>query len=685
MSKSAKVIFGIFILFIFLFLITTYSLKEEILRIYRSQKSIIIKDRKGFEVAILPNERGYFARYLDEIPPSFKELLLKKEDKYFYYHLGFNPGSIFKYLLGKVGIGERKALSTITQQLVKILLGKETERNFKNKIIELFYALSLEIHLSKEEILKMYVNSIYFGNQAQGLKEASFLYFGIPPEFLGKGEILQLLATLSNPNEQNPAQPQNIKVANFLIQKLDLEGENFVFRNFKKVRENMKKYSRFDDSYFELKSFLGRVFEDRELTIDIVLTKKIREILKRNIEIFFPRNVKNGAIIVVKLPENEILALVGSPSPQSFYSGYQINMLTKERPVGSTIKPFIYLKGFEKGLRPYTLVEDREYKYITALGFPLYPKNFDFKYRGEVTLHYALANSLNVPAVKVLEFVGLEDFYHFLEEDLNFKPVQELDNYQLGISLGALEMNLFDLARYFTIFPNGGILREPRIFKSQSQSIERRISEEKYIQLINKILQDRKTGVEQFGLKSNLNLPYKNYALKTGTSRDFRDSWVIGYTPDFLVGVWLGNADNSPMEGISGQVGAGKIWAEVIELLFNSEYNKNTPFKFNFVQEFQNSGKIEFGLEFDDYGESRNLLRKRDKRLILQPHEGDIFLLEEGTRIFLEAKEKVFWLINGRLIGEGRNQIFVPKQADVYQIKAQSFNGLEEKITIFVR
>ncbi len=668
-----------------LFLISGYYLQKNLLAIYNSQKSIVMRDRNGEEIFIKPNQKGYFTRYLDEIPPRFKELLIKKEDKYFYYHFGFNPGSIFKALLGRLGILERKASSTITQQLVKILLGKEFERNFKNKFGELFYTLSLETYLSKDEILKMYLNSIYLGNQAQGIAEASWLYFNLPPDLLNDGQILQLLATISNPYENNPAKYKNKGITLSLAKKFGLGNQELIIDEPKIIKENMKKYSHYSNSYFEIQNLTKDFPEDGQLTIDKELSERIREILKRNIENLKPKNVKNGAVVVIKLPENEILALIGSPNPQSFELGYQINMLNKPRAIGSTIKPFIYLKAFKKGLRPYTLVDDREYKYLTALGFPLYPKNFDYQYRGEINLHYALSNSLNVPTVKVLEYLGLEDFYKFLGKDLEFKPIQSLENYQLGIALGGLEMSLLDLAKYFTIFPNNGILRETKIFKNEGLSSEKKISNPEYIQLVNKILNDRKTGIEQFGLKSELNLFQENYGLKTGTSRNFHDSWIIGFTPDFLVGVWIGNADNTPMDGISGQIGAGRIWAEIMELILNSKYNKETPFKFDLIREFYNSnGGIEFGLENDDYQKSLNALKERDFSLILNPHQGDLFLLEENSQITLKAKENVKWFINGKLIGEGKSNIFIPQESGSYQIKAELSNGFQETVTILV-
>lgn len=674
------------ILIFSLFLITTlsifYQLQKKLIFIYESRESPIVLDRKGKEIALLPNERGDFVRYIDKIPPKFKELLIKKEDKYFYYHFGFNPVSTFQAFLGRLGVSERKACSTISQQLVKILLGKEKERTLKNKIIEAFYTLALEIYQPKEKILKMYANSIYFGNQIQGIFEASKRYFGTDPEMLTNGQILQLLASISSPNERNPAQKKNKEIANFLAEKLKVK-DDLAMTDYLVVRENLKNASNFHKSYFEISSFLNKNLKKHHLTIDLELSERIREIVKRNVDELKEENAKHAALILIKLPENEILTLIGSPDPTSLEEGYKINMLQKPRAVGSTIKPFIYLKAFEKGLRPYTLVDDREYKYISADGFPFYPKNFDKKYRGEVTLHYALSNSLNVPAVKVLEYVGLEDFYKFLSEDLGFKPVQDLKNYQLGIALGVLEMSLWDLAKYFTIFPNQGVLKELKIYRNQN-SFEKVISSAEYIQLVNKILSDRITGIEQFGLKSDLNLFQKNYALKTGTSKDFKDSWVIGFTPDFLVGVWVGNAKNTPTKGISGQRGAGKIWADTTELLFATEYNKQTEFNFDKIEEFEIAKTIEYGLKGDNCEKIRNVLKENDKSLILTPHNNDIFLLEEDTAIILLSKEKVLWFVEGNFFGEDKEIIFRPKKPGKYQIEAKKSNGIGEKITIFL-
>ncbi|MBI2577311.1 MAG: transglycosylase domain-containing protein [Candidatus Wildermuthbacteria bacterium] len=689
--KIKHIAIGLAILGIIVFGATSL-LANDLDKRYESGQSRIIYDRSKNEIAILPNSQGHYARYSDSLPLRLQEILIKKEDKFFFWHLGINPWSIGQNALSYIGLSERKGSSTITQQLAKTLLQNENSRSPKNILTEALYAFSLELHKSKKEILTMYANSAYFGNHAQGISEASRLYFGADPNALSEGQMLQLLSTLNQPAYRNPSNPINAEFALGLADRVGIDHNSLYFVPAKEAKENMQRYDRQDVSYFELSSFgEGSSPLSCQSTLDIELTREIREIARRNIDELWTKNARHAAVVVIKIPENEIIALIGSPDPHDMAPGYQINMAKEPRQIGSTIKPFIYLKAFEQGLRPYSLVDDREYKYITALGFPLYPKNFDYQYRGEVSLHYALSNSLNVPAVKTLEYVGLENFYGFLQNDFEFLPVQPFENYQLGIALGTLEMSLLDLSNYFTIFANHGELKPATLFYgkecsafSNSPKAPKQISNEPYVQLVNKILNDRKTGIEQFGLKSDLNLFQNNYALKTGTSRDFRDSWIVGYTPDFLVGVWVGNADLSPTESLSGQAGAGRIWSEAMELLFHSPYNKKTPLPFNLVEEFKNSSMLEYGLKNDNYDQQRLLLKQKDFSLVLSPYNGDRFLLSETKTIQLKGKRLLNWTVNGEFLAFSKETTFTPQIKGTYTIEAADDEGNTEKIAIFV-
>lgn len=445
--KKYKIIILIILSLLSLLIIFKYisfSVTKKLLAVYQSRESVQITDRHGDLISLKQNLMGYYAEYTDTVPQEFEKILLEKEDKYFYYHPGVNPISILRAVKNYILGNENIASSAITQQLVKILLSNENNRTIKNKLKELYYALSLELNLSKKEILKIYCNSVFFGNGTQGIKSASRLYFGSSPEALTEDEETELVKTISNPSNYNP----------FVME----HSENGISRprlDKEKLQSDFLNYCH-RETEFEINSMNIDCADSCALTVDQDLGAKLREILKRNLEKLIQKNASNGAIAVINFPKNEIISIIGSPDPNMDSYGYKINMALRPRPIGSTVKPFIYLKGFEKGLRPYTIADDKEYKYTIGTGFAFYPKNYDYEYRGPVSLHYALSNSLNVPSVKVLEYVGIENFNNFLLNDLKFEPVQNLKNYQLGIALGELEIDLLTLSRYFTIFPNKG-------------------------------------------------------------------------------------------------------------------------------------------------------------------------------------------------------------------------------------
>lgn len=660
---------------------------------YNQGRSIIIYDRQGNIIKIKPNQSDYYATYLQKIPNRFRDLLIQKEDKLFYFHPGVNPGSIIRASFNQLLGGRREGASTITQQLSKILLGNENQRNFKNKIKEVLCSFVLETFSTKEQILLWYLNSVYFGNGTQGIAEASRLYFDTSTEILSDSQILQLLATINSPTDSNPFTEKNIIKASQLANNFKINNVNFVSPTIQEIEIKKKKFFAYHQSEinFELDSIGLDCTKDCHLNVDEQLTVNLRQIMKRNLEILAQKNTTNAAIVVLREPKNELLAIVGSPDPTINAYGYKINMAIKPRPIGSTIKPFIYLQGFEKGLRPYTKVVDKEYKYIINDGFAFYPKNYDYRYHGEVNLHYSLSNSLNVPSIKVLEYIGLDNFQNFLLNDLGLRPLQNIATYGLGTALGGIEMDLLSLSYYFSILPNQGLLTSLEVAPGGQKinyastanfSQNKIIGDKKYIELLNKILSDRLTGVEQFGLKSSLNLPSQNYAVKTGTSREFHDSWTIGYTPDFVVGVWVGNSDNTAMDKVSGQLGAGKIWQETMNLLLNSQYNRRTKFNFSDLREFRDQSGLEYGLQNDNYDQTLNLLS--DNSLIQKPHNNDIFLFEKNTQIICQSAKDSLWTIDNKKMGRGKEIIFVPPAPGKYEITADNIE-IKESIIISVK
>ena len=295
---------------------------------YINNQSQIIKDRNGIVIKITENNRGDYAEHINYLPKDFTKALIKKEDKMFYFHQGVNIKSTIKAIINYFIFNKKTASSTITQQLSKILLSQENDRNFKNKVKELFYTFSLEAYLSKKEILQMYENSIYFGNKNRGHNNcASLYYFNTTPELLSNEQITSLLVTMPNPWKYNPFADGDKKTIS--------ESKT----NFRTTISN--------NNYFEIKDLLN----DNEskliqTTIDSALTYKIREIAKRNIDALSTKNATNTSIVIIKYPENEILSIIGTIDPESTNNGAQINMSIKIKANRINNKTIHIYRGF---------------------------------------------------------------------------------------------------------------------------------------------------------------------------------------------------------------------------------------------------------------------------------------------------------------------------------------------------
>lgn len=642
---------------------------------YTTLLSVITYDRNGIPLVVAENTKGHYVYPLTKLPEQFVDTLLQKEDRYFYMHMGVNPLSTLRALIHFIRYGSANGASTITQQLAKNILETESDRTLFNKFKESIIAVSLELHTTKKEILLMYANTVFLGNQIQGFETGSHVYFNKPLAETSLSEQAVLLATLSHPSTRNPWREENTAYAEALYNRLKDTSTNPFY-----PPPVSKKYALQHPSSFELTSASITCERSCITTLDAPLTEAFREILARHLTREYDRGARNGAIVVLNAQNEELIAIVGTPNTSKQQDGGQINMALEPRPIGSTIKPFIYLSGFTNGLRPYTKVDDREYKYSIGTGFSLYPKNFDGRYRGEVTLHEALSNSLNVPSVKVLEYIGLGPFYKFLGDTLQFTPIQPFDSYQYGIALGGLEMDLLTLTHYFSVFPRMGTIAPLRVFMDgtktpaslPAQSHIRKtttVSEPQYTELVHAIISDRLTGVEQFGLKSNLNLTIPSYGVKTGTSRDFHDSWVVGYTNDYIVGVWVGNSENEALSQVTGQSGAGAIWHDVMEYLAETPYYTKKPILLNHIARIPIKNSLEWGLPDDIVDDHMNLLT--EARFVTSPHAGDTFEYAVDTVVPFASRIPVTWSANGITLRENATSTrFTPPHAGSYEIRA---------------
>jgi penicillin-binding protein 1C len=642
---------------------------------YQALASEVLYDREGAVVHASLNKNEQVCFFASSYPDTVRNLVLRKEDQWFYYHLGINPYRTLLSLWSYISQNPSGGASTVTQQLAKVLLHNTTSRTFEHKVQELLLAFTLEVMHSKDEILTMYLNTVPLGGNIQGFPAASRAYFNKQVAELNENETLQLIAAFSKPNSARPLSETNLARAVELAQTLHTVSP---------LAYDTQK-NKTDASWFELTDILSEC-SSCHTTLDVDLNERIRTLVHTQVSRGSEYGISHGAVVVISTRNNELLALVGSPNPNSTAEGMRINMALQTRPVGSTVKPFLYLLGFMKGLRPYTLVEDREYKFEIETGFPLYPKNYDGEYRGLVTLEESLANSLNVPVVEVLKYITLQETYPYLEQTLHFAPPQPWDSYAYGIALGGLELDLVTLTHAFTALAKNGSLErlvtayrvsgEPFYFTPPHSSLieSTQIAPSDMVALVNAILSDRTAGVEQFGQSGSLHLSHDGYAVKTGTSRDYHDSWTVGYTADFVVGVWLGSALNTPMNKVSGSMGAGSVWHDVMELLYTTKYYTGKKLDLSPVVHVSNERGYSYGLASDNVEEARNLMQ--DTTLIRFPHHQDIFLYTKNMRIPLESSQDVRWVINDVALDSA--DAWYPQEAGTYTIQAQGKETSEE-------
>lgn len=681
LKKRKKGLFISLCALLLILLLRTGMINATLHRAYEGEISRQILDSKGELLKRLPNQRGHYMT-LGTSTPRVRTLVVEKEDKLFYYHPGINPGSIVRGLFHSLIYGVHAGGSTITQQLVKNLLGHENSRTTGNRITESLYAMALELYTPKDEILTMYLNTAYFGNQIEGIEGGAQYYFGKNTAELTDGEIVRLIALLSAPSFQ-PGSAGNTARATELGKRIGVTEISAYTSVPRAVREIKN-----DPAMFELASLspLANCGHTCTLSVDGELTATIREIVRDKLGTKQFASVSNAAVVVIKLGKNaepnKLLALVGTPNPYGSADGNQINMALLPRPIGSTWKPFIYGKAIEAGARPYSLIDDTEFRYEIGTGYAFYPKNYDGIYRGDVTLHYALSNSLNVPAVRALQFDGIDAFGIFMKNTLGFIPRQSFDTYQLSVALGGLEMNPLLLAHYFTVFPRNGILAPLELLQGAAVEIPmstalaqpRRIFYSTTTALMNKMLSDRLMGVEQFGLEGNLNLPFAEYAVKTGTSYDYHDSWTVGYTPDVVVVVWIGNSNNKPMDLLTGARGAGKIWNDVMSLLYARGDIRPQSFQTSAIVDVETTEGRSLGLPDDDVEYSRTVMK--DHEAILEPHDGDVLLYQPDMSVPLRATRPLVWRIDGTILGEGEKIFWSPAKIGNYTIAANEKGGL---------
>ena len=564
--------------------------------------SIRITDRTGrLLYEILSEEGGRHAPVpLDKIPLQLQQATIATEDANFYKH----PGVDWKGILRAIWINLRggKTLaggSTLTQQVARNLLLSQQERyqqTLIRKAREIILAWQLTRRFSKAEVLELYLNQTYYGGMAYGVEAAAQTFFGVSVSELDLAESALIAGLPQAPALYNPYTDLEKAKARqeIVLKRMELEGYITSDQRQLAVNEPLILASSpypMEAPHFVLmvRSQLDQLFTPQELTrhgslivrttLDLdwqhlaerAIQKQIEEL--KHTQDGLGHNLNSAALIALNPHTGEILTLVGSPDYQDAANAGAINMALAPRQPGSALKPILYAAALDPSQpQPWTAstsILDVRTSFVTHDAQAYTPSNYDLKEHGPVLVREALASSLNIPAVKTLDHVGIKKLLDFAAQ-LGITTFGNPDDYDLSLALGGGDVRLMDLSAAFAAFANGGYrlypvsildIQDPSgnlIYASQSKPPER-VLDERLAWLITDILSDDNARIPGFGRNSILNLD-RPAAVKTGTTSNFHDNWTIGYTPDLVVGVWAGNTNYEPMRDVSGVTGAAPIW-----------------------------------------------------------------------------------------------------------------------------
>lgn len=562
-----------------------------------------IYDRNGqLLYEILPPEGGRnTALGLDEIPPHCVQATIATEDANFYNHPGVDIAGVARALWINLRGGEVLAGgSTITQQVAKNLLldpEQRAERSLRRKLRESILAIRLQNAYSKDDVLALYLNQSYFGNLAYGIEGAARAYFGKSAPELSLAECALLAGLIQAPAVYDPLTNLTAAKARQAVV-LDLMAQNGYLSTAE--AETAKQ----DELQFAATPFpisaphfvmavwtqLQREFPEQVYTggLEVVTTVDLnwqriaQDIIRQQLYRLnnpvvagrVPANARNAALVALDPYTGQVLTMLGSPDYFDETIDGAVNAALAMRQPGSALKPFTYAAAMnptrDKPWTAATMVLDVETPFITRRLESYTPANFGLVEHGPVLVREALASSMNIPAVVALQDVGLPALVSLLN-NAGVSTLAENTGADLAITLGGGEVRLLDLAQAYSIFANGGYRVQPSLILKVSDHsgkvlyewkpprLETRVLDERVAYIITNILSDDTARLAGFGRNSALNIG-RPAAAKTGTTTDFRDNWIVGYTPNLVVGVWVGNADNTPMTNVTGVSGAAPAW-----------------------------------------------------------------------------------------------------------------------------
>ncbi len=565
-----------------------------------------IYDRTGEHVLYtIYGEEKRELTIIENVPEHFINTLLTAEDKNFYNHYGIDFYGIMRSALMNLQTGRTVAGgSTISQQFVRAAL-LTPEKKVMRKVREIVLTFELERRYDKDEILEFYLNQIPFGSNAYGIESATQTFFNKTVNDITLAESATIVSVIPAPSFYSPYGPN--------LDKLMQKKDNLLRRMYEEgviskeeldlaIEEEVvfhygKDYLQAPHAVMRVKSDLEKLYGEDFLkeeglkvytTIDFEKQKEVEKILKERVAQNRRFNSYNGAVVVIDPNTGEVIALVGSvdyfgsPYPEgctpgkNCYFDPQTDVTDRMRQPGSAFKPFVYATAFENGYSGRTTVIDEPTNFGSTRS-PYVPRNYDGMFRGEVTLRESLAQSLNVPSIKVLrDLAGLELSVENAKK-FGINLPYSASFYGLPLVLGGGDVKLLEITSAYGVFATNGLKNDPffilKIIDKDGNTIQeskpslRQVLNPSVAREITDILSDNEARAPVFGWYSPLYFPYHNIAAKTGSTQNFRDAWCIGYSKDFVVGVWTGNNDNTSMVNAPGVNVAAPIWKEVIQTL----------------------------------------------------------------------------------------------------------------------
>lgn len=554
------------------------SLPED-LRI-ENDPSTVLTDRNGEPLRrFLVNGEEIVSPYvsLEQIPRDLIDATVAAEDKRFWDHCGVDFPAIAR--AAKDAVLNRRAVSgasTISQQLIKITTHPARPRNLKTKAIEAISARKLEMFHDKDWILEAYLNRLPYGNLRMGCRAAAEGYFDKPLAELSLAECAFLAGLPNKPSRFNPyknfegAKTRQVWILNRMVE----DGYITTGERDRAVSE-------------ELVIVHGGGAFEAPHAVDLIVSRQrqqlpageVRSTLDLDLQDFAAQTIDehlafiaskretspfmHAAVVVIENSTGEVLVLSGSRDYESSAAG-QINGAWTPRSPGSALKPFTYLVALERGIPASTVLPDVQTDFSTPTGV-YRPVNYDRTFSGPITIRQALCNSLNIPAVRMLEDLGGPKPLHDALVNLGLTTLTDSpQKYGLGLTIGTAEVRLLELTNAYACLARLGEWRPFRLLIDETASEPKRVFEEDSCFIIADMLSDPKSRARSFGWNNPLNFKDIKVAAKTGTSSDYRDAWTLGFTPEFTVGVWVGNFDNSPLDHFSGVAGAGPIFHKMM-------------------------------------------------------------------------------------------------------------------------